>query len=134
MVSTKGRYALTVMLDLAENQGEGYVSLSDIANRQALPMKYLEILVSTLNKGGMVASRRGKKGGYRLVKEPEDYSVYEILTLTEGSLAPVECVKRNDHCDRATSCMTLPVWMGLDKAVEDYLSNITLKDVLDGKA
>ena len=134
MVSTKGRYALIVMIDLAANLGEGYVSLSDIAGRQMLSMKYLENVVSILNKGGLLASLRGKNGGYRLAKKPEEYTINEILNLTEGSLAPVECIRNGDlNCDKAASCMTLPLWVGLDRAIEKYLSSVTLDDVICGR-
>ena len=133
MVSTKGRYALIVMIDLAKNQGEGYVSLADIADRQHLSMKYLESVVSILNKGGFLDSLRGKNGGYRLARDPGDYSVSAILNLTEGSLAPVECMKNNNYsCDKAASCMTLPLWVGLDRAIDSYLSEISLQDIIDG--
>lgn len=133
MVSTKGRYALIVMIDLANNQGDAYVSLSDIAERQNLSMKYLENVVSILNKGNMLQSLRGKNGGYRLAKDPSEYKMSELLSLTEGSLAPVECIKNNDiNCDKAASCMTLPLWVGLDRAIEEYLSKVTLEDVIKG--
>lgn len=133
MVSTKGRYALIVMIDLANNQCDAYVSLSDIAERQNLSMKYLENVVSILNKGNMLQSLRGKNGGYRLAKDPSEYKMSELLSLTEGSLAPVECIKNNDiNCDKAASCMTLPLWVGLDRAIEEYLSKVTLEDVIKG--
>ncbi|MBQ0005192.1 MAG: Rrf2 family transcriptional regulator [Clostridiales bacterium] len=133
MVSTKGRYALIVMIDLAKNQGDSYVSLADIAERQNLSMKYLENVVSILNKGNMLQSLRGKKGGYRLARPVADYKMSELLSLTEGSLAPVECIKNNDiSCEKAASCMTLPLWVGLDRAIEEYLSKVTLEDVING--
>lgn len=133
MVSTKGRYALVVMIDLANTEGDEYVSLADIAKRQKLSMKYLEIVVAMLNKGGMLNSLRGKNGGYHLARKPEEYNVGEILKITEGSLAPVDCIK-SEHvdCERAGSCITLPLWVGLDRVIDDYLDNITLKDVLEG--
>lgn len=133
MISTKGRYALVVMIDLANNESDEYVSLSDISKRQKLSMKYLEIVVAMLNKGGLLNSLRGKNGGYHLAKAPEDYSISEILKITEGSLAPVDCIK-SEHveCERAGSCITLPLWVGLDKVIDDYLDNITLQDVIDG--
>lgn len=133
MVSTKGRYALIVMIDLAKNQGDSYVSLADISERQKLSMKYLENVVSILNKGGMLESLRGKNGGYRLAKKPTEYTMDEILSLTEGSLAPVECIKNNDiNCERAASCLTLPLWVGLDRAISKYLSQVSLEDVISG--
>ena len=133
MVSTKGRYALTVMVDLARNEGDGYVSLSDIAERENLSMKYLESIISILNKGGMLKSLRGKNGGYKLAREPQDYNISEILLLTEGTLAPVNCIMQDGvQCDKAATCSTLPLWAGLDKAIEDYLGAITLEDIISG--
>lgn len=133
MVSTKGRYALTVLVDLARHREEGYISLSDIAEREALSMKYLESIISVLNKGGLLRSQRGKNGGYRLAREPEEYTVNEILLLTEGTLAPVNCIMQEGiRCEKAATCSTLPLWVGLDKVIADYLSQITLKDILDG--
>ena len=133
MVSTKGRYALTVMVDLARNGKESYVSLSDIAEREDLSMKYLESIISILNKGGMLNSLRGKNGGYKLSREPKDYNINEILLLTEGTLAPVGCIMQDGvHCDKAATCSTLPLWAGLDAVIEKYLSNITLEDIIEG--
>ncbi len=133
MVSTKGRYALTVMVDLARNEGDGFVSLTDIAERENLPVKYLESIISLLNKGGMLVSLRGKKGGYRLARKPGDYCVNEILLLTEGTLAPVNCIMQDGvHCDKAANCSTLPLWAGLDSVIEDYLKEITLEDIISG--
>lgn len=133
MVSTKGRYALMVMLDLASHDDGGYISLADVASREGLSMKYLESVVSMLNKGGLLRSLRGKKGGYRLIKSPKEYTVGEILKITEGSLAPVECIRQESvHCDRAQQCATLPLWIGLDRLIDGYLDQITLQDVLDG--
>lgn len=133
MVSTKGRYALTVMVDLAKNEDGGYVSLSDIAERENLSMKYLESIISILNKGGMLLSLRGKNGGYKLAREPKDYNINEILLLTEGTLAPVNCIMQDGvQCDKAATCSTLPLWAGLDKVIEGYLSDITLEDIISG--
>jgi Rrf2 family protein len=133
MVSTKGRYALTVMVDLAKLSDGGYVSLSDIAERENLSMKYLESIISILNKGGMLQSLRGKNGGYRLAREPKEYNISEILLLTEGTLAPVNCIMQEGvQCDKAATCSTLPLWAGLDKVIENYLSTITLEDIITG--
>lgn len=133
MVSTKGRYALTVMVDLAKNAGDSYVSLSDIAARENLSTKYLESIISLLNKGGMLESLRGKKGGYRLARDPKDYNISEILLLTEGTLAPVNCIMQEGvECDKAATCSTLPLWAGLDKAIDAYLKSITLEDIIEG--
>ncbi|MBQ7241580.1 MAG: RrF2 family transcriptional regulator [Firmicutes bacterium] len=133
-VSTKGRYALRVMIDLAQNQDEGCVPLKGIAERQDVSVKYLEAIVSILNKAGLVVSYRGKEGGYKLSRAPEKYTVNEILTLTEGSLAPVVCLENSDgsRCERAYSCITLPMWRKLDEVINDYLGNITLQDLIDG--
>ena len=95
MVSTKGRYALTVMVDLARQEGDGFVSLADIAERENLSMKYLESIISILNKGGMLQSLRGKNGGYKLARKPEEYNISEILLLTEGTVAPVNCIMQD---------------------------------------
>ena len=133
MVSTKGRYALTVMVDLAKLSDGGYVSLSDIAEREHLSMKYLESIISILNKGGMLQSLRGKNGGYRLAREPKEYNISEILLLTEGTLAPVNCIMQEGvQCDKAATCSTLPLWAGLDKVIENYLKGITLEDIIKG--
>lgn len=131
-ISTKGRYALRMLLDLAENQGEGYVALKDIAQRQDISKKYLEQIVPTLNRANVLKTNRGYQGGYRLAKLPEQYTVGQILRLTEGSLAPVTCVAQTPiECDRSADCPTLPVWQGLYKVINDYLDSITLQDILD---
>ena len=133
MVSTKGRYALTVMVDLAKYSDGGYVSLADIAERENLSMKYLESIISILNKGGMLKSLRGKNGGYMLARSPEEYSINEILLLTEGTLAPVNCIMQEGvQCEKAATCSTLPLWAGLDNVIENYLSMITLDDIIKG--
>lgn len=133
MVSSKGRYALTVMVDLARHQGEDFVSLADIADREHLSMKYLESIISVLNKGGMLRSARGKNGGYKLARDPGEYNISEILLLTEGSLAPVNCIMQDGvQCDKAASCSTLPLWAGLDKVIDNYLGGITLEDIISG--
>ncbi len=132
MVSTKGRYALVVMIDLAKHQEDGFVSLSDVADRQNLSLKYLESVVSMLNKGGLLKSCRGKHGGYRLRKEPSEYSINEVLQLTEGNLAPVDCVKNDGvDCSKSEKCVTLPLWIGMDRLIAKYLKNITLQDLIE---
>ena len=134
MISTKGRYALRVMIDLAQNGGEQYISLKDVANRQEISMKYLEMIVSLLHKGGMVSSLRGKSGGYKLTKKPEEYTLGAILKLTEGSLAPVFCLENGaEQCARAENCITLPLWKKLDQMIDDCLEQYTLQDLIDGK-
>lgn len=131
-ISTKGRYALRMMLDLAMNQGDDFVSLKDIAERQNISKKYLEQIVPMMNKSGMLKTNRGNKGGYRLLKDPEQYSVGEILRVTEGSLAPVACLDYDPvDCERAGECMTLQVWKGLYKVVTDYLDNVSLQDIIN---
>ena len=133
MVSTKGRYALTVMVDLARMSEGGFVSLSDIAEKEHLSMKYLESIISVLNKGGMLVSLRGKNGGYKLARDPSEYNISEILLLTEGTLAPVNCIMQEGvQCEKAATCSTLPLWAGLDKVIDNYLSAITLDDIITG--
>ena len=125
MVSTKGRYALRVMLDLAMQKQEEYVSLNDIAQRQKISMKYLESIVGMLNKAGLLQSRRGKDGGYRMARRPEEYPVSEILKLTEGTLAP--------ECELLANCLTRPMWNRLDEIIDEYLSSVSIQDLLDGR-
>ena len=133
-ISTKGRYALRMMLDLATHQGDGYVALKDIAQRQEISKKYLEQIVPMLGKSNILRTTRGYQGGYRLCRAPEDYTVYEILSVAEGGLAPVACLDQPENtCPRAPDCLTLPVWEGLEKTIRDYLRSITLQTILDGK-
>ena len=131
-ISTKGRYALRMLLDLAIHQGIGYVPLKDIAERQNISKKYLEQIVPILNKSDILNTNRGYQGGYRLARTPDKYTVSEILRLTEGSLAPVACVEQDPiSCERSPECLTLPVWQGLYKVINEYLDGITLQDILD---
>lgn len=131
-ISTKGRYALRMMIDLAQNQGDGYVSLKDIANRQEISKKYLEQIVAILNKPDVLRTNRGYQGGYRLTKNANEYTVGDILRLTEGGLAPVSCLDNSPIlCDRAEDCVTLPIWKGLYKVISEYLDSITLQDIVD---
>lgn len=133
-ISTKGRYALRVMLDLAEHKEDGYISLKDIAERQEVSMKYLEMIVAMLNRAGFVSSQRGKSGGYRLTRKPEEYTIGSILKMTEGSLAPVSCLDQGgESCSRAGTCITLPMWKKLDQLIDDYLEGITLSELLEEK-
>ena len=135
MISTKGRYALRVMIDLAEHDGEGCIPLKDIAARQEISKKYLEIIVKDLVGGGMVAGVSGKGGGYRLCRAPEDYPVGEILELMEGSLATVSCLAGGAApCPRADSCQTLPLWAEYDKLTHDYFYGKSLRDLASGAA
>ena len=131
MISTKGRYALRVMLDMAEHGGGEWHRLSDVAQRQQLSKKYLESIISVLAKAGLVEGLRGKGGGYRLSRELKDYSVGEILRLSEGSLAPVACLDRNKSgCPRAGKCQTLPMWEKLDSLINGYLDSVSLVDLI----
>ncbi|MDD6816432.1 MAG: Rrf2 family transcriptional regulator [Firmicutes bacterium] len=131
-ISTKGRYALRMMLDLAEHQNDGFVALKDIAERQNISKKYLEQIVPILNKADVLRTTRGFQGGYRLAKSPDNYTVGEILRLTEGSLAPVACLEHDPiECSRSVGCATLPVWQGLYRVINEYLDGITLQDILD---
>lgn len=130
MVSTKGRYALRVMIDLAEHNNGEFIPLKDIAERQELSLKYLESIVSVLSKAHFVTGQHGKGGGYKLSREPDDYSVSSILKLTEGTLAPVVCLGKSDYlCNRAGECKTLPMWKKLDQLIENYLSAVTIRDL-----
>ncbi len=132
MISTKGRYALRTMLDLALNDEGDYIPLRDIAERQDISVKYLEQIISSLSHAGFVRSVRGTGGGYRLAKKPEEYTVGMILRLTEGSLAPVACLEfEQNSCPRAADCITLGVWEKLYDAINGVVDNITLADLLD---
>ena len=135
MISTKGTYALRVMIDLAQHENEGFISLKSIADRQNVSMKYLESIVSLLNKGGMLASLRGKDGGYMLRKPAEQYHIGEILRLTEGGLTPVSChgfSEGEEECQNVDRCLTFPMWQKLDNMINDYLDKVSLKDLLEG--
>ena len=131
MISTKGRYALRVLVDMAEHQSEGYVPLKEIAERQEISEKYLESIVKTLVQGGILTGLRGKGGGYRLNVSPEQCTVGRVLRLTEGSLAPVACLDPNSPiCVRSAECRTLPMWQGLDRVVREYLDRFTIADLV----
>ncbi len=131
-ISTKGRYALRMLLDLAAHREEGYIALKDIAERQDISKKYLEQIVPILNRSDLLRTNRGNQGGYMLVKDPSRYTVGEILRLTEGDLAPVACVGKNpEECKRSAECPTLPVWQGFYKVINEYFDGITLQDILD---
>ena len=130
LISTKGRYALRVMVDLAEHPNEGFIPLKVIAKRQEISEKYLENIIKLLVKAKLLNGLRGKGGGYRLTKAPEQYTVGSILRLTEDSLAPVVCLEENAAaCSRMAECRTLALWQGLDKVINDYLNNVTLADL-----
>ncbi len=135
MISTKGRYALRVMLDLAANQGEaGFLPLKDIARRQRISEKYLECILKGLVQEKLLIGVRGKGGGYRLVKKPEEYTVGSILRLTEGELAPVSCLEKGAApCPQADVCLTLPMWTRLDAMIQTFFDGVTLADLMEGK-
>lgn len=131
LVSTKGRYALRVMVDLAEHREEGRIPLRQIAVRQDISEKYLENILSTLVRHGMLSGLRGKGGGYCLTREPEEFTLGEILRLTEGSLSPVSCLSGpHNTCERAATCRTVRVWTELDRMIEEYLDGVTIADLM----
>ena len=131
MISTKGRYALRVMLDLAENDNGSHIPLKDIAERQEISKKYLEIIVKELVRGGLLTAVSGRGGGYRLAREPEDYSVGEIIELMEGPLAPVACMTEDAAaCSRSENCLTLPLWKEYYQLIHDFFYNKKLSDLL----
>ena len=128
MITTKGRNALKIMIDLAQHYGEGYVSLADVAERQKESVKYLESTAAQLSAAGLVVSARGKSGGYKLSRSPEDYTAAEILLSGEGSLAPVSCLVSG--CENSDKCMTLPLFKELDEVIMNFLGGKTLKDLI----
>ena len=131
MISTRGRYSLRVLTDLAAHREEGYLPMKDVANRQGISLGYLEKILPVLVKNGIVEGIQGKGGGYRLRREPEAYTLGQILRLTEGSLAPVACLECGSApCDRAGDCPTLPVWTELDRRINAYLDSVTLADLV----
>ena len=131
MVSTRGRYALRVLVDLAEQDSDRYITLQQIAERQEISEKYLESIVRELVKAGFLDGLRGKGGGYRLGKPPEEIGVLDVLKLTEGSLVPVACLEDGaTPCSRASNCRTLPLWEGLNKVVREYLGHYTVQDLV----
>ncbi len=130
MISTKGRYALRVMIDLAEHEGKDYIPLKDIAERQEISKKYLEIIVKELVKGNLLTGISGRGGGYKLCRKPDEYTIGEILELMEGSLATVACLAKDAQpCHRGNCCKTLPMWTEYDKMVHDYFYGKTLADL-----
>lgn len=132
MISTKGRYSVRILLDLAEHRGGGYIPMKEVAARQEISLKYIERLMPALKAAGLIDSVHGAGGGYRLTREPEDYTLWEILTLAEGDLVPVSCLQQNaPPCQRAAECRTLPVWQGYYDATRSYFSGITLADLMN---
>ena len=135
MISTRGRYALRVMLDLAENNTGKFIPLKEIAERQSISEKYLESIIAVLVKADFLTALRGKGGGYKLKKAPSQYSVGSILTLTEGSLAPVACLEtKPNKCKRANECKTLPMWEKLDRLINDFFDGITICDLIENES
>lgn len=133
-VTSKGRYALRVMMDLAQHPEDGFVSLKTVADRQNISMKYLEMIVGHLKKAELLESSRGKEGGYRLSRAPEEYRVGEILRSIEDNLAPVSCLRDGSvTCDHAELCLTIPMWKELDEITNQYLDSIRLSDLLNGE-
>lgn len=131
-ISTKGRYALRMLIDLAKHNDGDFVALKEIAYRQGISKKYLEQIVPLLNKSDILQRNRGYQGGYRLAKEPKYYTVGDILRITEGNLAPVACLEQEPNmCERCGDCVTLPLWQGLNRVINEYLDGITLQDLLD---
>lgn len=132
LISTRGRYAIRVLIDLAENGTVSYIPMKDVANRQGLSLKYIERIMPALSKNGFVEGIHGKGGGYRLTKPLEDYRIGDILRLTEGDLSPVACLENGAKpCDRAHECRTLPMWTNFHKLVNDYFDSITLADLMN---
>jgi len=135
MISTRGRYTLRLLLDIAEHQGDGFVPLKDAAERQEISKKYLEQIIINPEVSKMLSAKGGKCGGYRLSKSPDEYTVGEVLRAAEGSLCSVACLEVNHApCPRSSACPALPVWRGLDAVINEYLDGMTLKDVLDKSA
>ena len=133
-ITSKGRYALRVMLDLAQHPEDGYISLKTVAERQGISMKYLESIVGSLKKAELLDSSRGKEGGYRLSRDPAAYTVEEILRSIEDNLAPVSCIRDGSiQCDRAAACLTIPMWKELDEITNAYLKTVSLEDLLTGQ-
>ena len=131
-ISTKGRYALRMMVDLAQNKTKGFIPLKEISERQGISKKYLELIVSSLHNSNLLNAGRGFQGGYQLAKAPEQITVGEILRMPEGRLAPVACLENDPQgCARRNECPTLYIWQELDRRIEDYLDSVTLQDILD---
>ena len=135
-ISTRGRYALRIMVDLAEHKDEGYIPLKAMSMRQDISLKYVENIMSSLSKAGLVDAKNGKSGGYRLNRKPENYHLDEILIVTEGDLAPVECLSCEiNKCKRKEYCKTLPMWKEFQRVISDYFKSISLSSLLtnDGR-
>lgn len=132
MISTKGRYSIRILLDLAEHRNGEFIPMKEVAGRQGISLKYIERLMPALKAAGLVESVHGIGGGYRLTRQPEEYTLWEILVLAEGDLAPVACLQPEAAvCDRASECRTLGVWQGYYDLTRDYFSRITLADLMN---
>ncbi|MBP3463331.1 MAG: Rrf2 family transcriptional regulator [Clostridia bacterium] len=131
-VSTKGRYALRIMIDLALNDNGKFISLKEIAKRNGISVKYSEQIISMLNKAGYLETARGNNGGYKLNRKPEEYSVGDILRASEGDLAPITCLEEDGQCSKKGDCITFSFWEGLDRAINDYVDSKSLADVIKG--
>ena len=132
MVSAKGRYALRIFVDLAQNQGDGFVALSEVSKRQDVSLKYLETIVATLVRGGLLRSQRGMSGGYRLSKDAKEISIYDIFNLTEGSLSPVACINCGENfCNRSDNCYTKEMWTNVDNLINNYFKSVSIQDLID---
>lgn len=131
-ISTRGRYSLRLMIELAEHYGEGYIALKDISSRQNISKKYLEQIIPFLSRSNLIISNRGHMGGSQLSKSPSEISVYEILLSAEGSMAPVSCMDNTPNaCENADTCLTLPIYTKLNEVIKDYLSSVSLQDIID---
>ena len=131
MISTRGRYVLRVMVDLAEHAGEGYIPMKDVAKRQEVSLKYLERILPPLTKGGYITAVHGKGGGYQLTRRPDEYKIGDILRVAEGDLSPVSCLESNgEKCDRMEGCKTRPMWEKLNTMINDFFDGITLGDLI----
>ncbi|MBQ9325548.1 MAG: Rrf2 family transcriptional regulator [Clostridia bacterium] len=131
-ISTRGRYAIRILLDIAMHQSSGYVAMKDIAQRQQISKKYGDQIGMQLSQAGLLSASRGRQGGYALNQEPKDITVYQVLRLMEGSLTPVQCLDTTpNRCERCKYCATLPLWTGLNQVMETYLRGVTLQSLLD---
>lgn len=134
IISTRGRYALRVLIDLAGENSDEYIPMKNVAERQGISLKYLEQILPSLKKNKLIEGIHGKGGGYKLCRKPEEYTVGEVLRITEGEITSVACLKCDaKKCERADICKTLPMWKGLNDIIHDYFDNITVKDLIDGK-
>ena len=132
MISTKGRYSIRILLDLAEHESGGYIPMKEVAARQEISLKYIERILPPLKAAGLIASTHGIGGGYRLTREPEDYTLWDILRVAEGNMAPVSCLQADAApCSRAAECRTLPVWEGYYRVTKEYFSGITLANLMN---